>query len=661
VKDGATAVLDALLALLLVSLVWFEGGASPSGLFLAHTIIFLLAAGALLLRMRRGTIALPLGWEMLAGLGVAAACLISFLRVDYLFGPFLSLWNVAMTILLAVAMILLGGSRWRLRAGAVAAASAAQAIFVLVAPGKTNLTPSGTFANANQLAAYLNVGAFLALGLAIDLRRAGRRIAAGACLAMALLDLGVILMVGARGALLSTILVSALWSAAAARALPRRAKILLAGALVLLALASAVSVAARFERIFDPYLFDRVRIWRAGVEAALDHPILGMGPGMFEARGYRYAFPLEREMFQYSKRAGSTHATYLQALVETGLIGLAALAALLALLVPRLWRLRTGETSEGAAGACAALALLVCLVHGIVDMPFDVPVVTLSLLALVLPLLTPARPGDAALYLALPSSPGPSRRLATLALAAIATPAWLGGVALPYAADLSFARGAVASRPGAPDPSITRAIVMNPYNPAYPAGRAEIAWRRDRPLDLATFAAVDLDLEEAHRIDPGRPEPLLRLAQLHARACFDLSAGAASTQRAEGYYREALALGLKDPRPYLELALFLLARGSPVDEPVALISRALALEPRYLEARLAMARALLVSGRQEETEQELDRLALIRRELTGYAPRNGYEEDLMRLDSRELKDLEARLAQLTVPPSQAPLLPPPRP
>lgn len=639
---GAPVVLDALLAVLLISLPWFEGGASPFGLFLTHTLIFLLLAGILLLRLRQGRIVLAVGWEVLAGLGVAAACVISFLRVDYFFGPFLSLWNVVMTVLLSGGLILLGGSRWRLRAGVVAAASAAQAITVFVLPAKANLTPSGTFANANQLAAYLNVGALLALGLSIDLLRAGRRAVAALCVVVALLDIGAILAVGARGALISMILVSALWAGAASRALSRRARWLLAGAVAILVVLSAISVASRFERMLDPYRFDRVKIWKAGMKAALDHPILGMGPGMFEARGYRYAFPLDREMFRYSKVAGSTHGTYLQALVETGALGLAALVALLAALVPRLWRLRIGDSMAGAAGTGAALAALVCLLHGVVDAPFDVPAVTLSLVALVLPLLAAGRPADASLYIVLRPRPG-RRGLAILALLGVGVPAWVGGVLLPFAADVTFDRGWKASLPGAPDVEVTRAIVMNPFNPKYPAGRAEIIWRRERPLDPGTFAAVDLDLEEAHRIDPGRPEPLLRLAQLHARACFDLSADAISLKRAEGYYRKALALGIKDPRPHLELALFLLARGSSPGEPISLLSRALALEPNYAEARLALARALLDAGRREEAEKEMGRLAETKRALVGYAPKNGYEEDLMKLDDGALKDIEVRL------------------
>src|SRR5262245_15963737 len=103
-----------LVALLLVLLPWLEGGSSAIGLFVAQTLIFALAAATLGRACRRGRLAISCGWEGVAGLAMLACGLISFLRVDYWFGSFLSLWDLAMAALLAAALMALRSDGYRL-------------------------------------------------------------------------------------------------------------------------------------------------------------------------------------------------------------------------------------------------------------------------------------------------------------------------------------------------------------------------------------------------------------------------------------------------------------------------------------------------------------------------------------------------------------------
>jgi len=613
---ATSIVLGALLALS----PWFEGGASPSGLFVCHTLVFLLLAlswsGSRLERLP----GLGAGWEAPMAAALLAICVVSFLRVDYFYGSFLALWNVLMAMLLAVAVWLAGARPARMVTAIVSLTSAAQAIALFLLPAGQNVTPSASFANANQLAAYLNVGTCFAMaGLVASWRagragRAGSKARAGGWAAIVMVNGAALARIGSRGALAGLIAAAAFGILLSVPADRRKLRFALWSGLAAVMILAALAVAWRFQRIEDPYQFDRVRIWKAGLDATREHPALGMGPGMFERRAYRYNFPLEREMFRYSKLPGSTHSTWLQASTQIGVVGLAAALMLSAILLARLRQTRKLATGPG-------LALIACLVHGFVDTPFEVPAVAFALIAALVPALMPEGPMRAPLYVAFRwRRDGPARALVAAAAAATVT-AWLGAVFFPFVAWSASERG-----------DFETAIRRDRFNPLYHAERAETAWRAGRPVSLLTpptLALVDMDLRGAHGLDPGNPEHLLGLGQLHAHACFEIGADPAVRARAEEYYREALALGLKDPRPRLELAAFMLAQ-SRTAEGIDQIRAALAIEPRYVAARQALVRALRQAGQAGPAADEETRLEETRRELAGYRPKNGYEEDLMR-------------------------------
>jgi len=631
-----------LIAVLLGSLPLMEGGASATGLFVTHTLVFALLGAAVGIGRRRGRIALATGWEGVAGLALVVWIAVSWLGVDYRFGSFLSMWDAVTAALLASALLLLadaGRMDTRPAGVVVAVGSAAQALHAFFVAPQANLTPSGTFANANQLAAYLDIGIFVSAAMALELLRGpdgagarGRKWAAAGLGLVAVIDTAALMRIGSRGGIIALLAGAVIWVLASVP--PGRSRRVAWSALALLVILSAAAVAWRFERIGDPYRFDRVRIWGASIEAARDHPLLGMGPGMFERRGYRYNFPLDREMFRYAKNLGSTHSAWLQAAAEWGAPGLLLSLVLAVLVATKLWRLSGARAGRAAAGP--ALALLSCLIIGVVDTPFGVPAITLTLIVLIAPLVAPRDAGGADLRIVLMADPDPrgrppARRLMLASSGFLLAVAWLGAVALPYAAHVCFVGGMT-----------PRALRLNPVNPLYWTVRAEQQWRRDRPLTPGTLARVDHDLGQASRLDPGDPLPLLDRARLHARAWFDIGAEPAAASRARRYYREAIALGGRDPRPLLELGTFLMAAGGP-DEAMERIDEAVRLEPNFLAARMARARALLERGDPASARDELERLEQARRRLAGYVPRNGYESDLMRLDEAALARLRTRL------------------
>ena len=391
----------------------------------------------------------------------------------------------------------------------------------------------------------------------------------------------------------------------------RRLRAALAAALLLLAILSGLAFLWRFERVGDPYRYDRLLIWRADLKAAADHPILGMGPGMFAQRGYRYDFPLDREMFRHSKTLNATHSSWLQALVETGIAGAAALAILVAILLRRLWPHRDAAAA-GAAGTVPALwAALLC---GLVDDVMTLPAIAMTLIVLLAPRLTGAPHADRPLRFA-----WPVRRAAAIAAGLVLALAWGRGVLLPTAAHWFYTRG-----------MMERAIALEPFNPLYRAQRGLMSWNRNLPVAPEVFAAAHHDLSDALALDPGNTSWGFARAQLHARACFDLVSEDAQVDRTIRLYRESIAMGRKDPRPHAELGALLLAFGRSA-EGIEEFREALRIEPRFLGARLSLARALSESGQTGEAREAFAAFEETRAQLARYVPRNTYEADLMRV------------------------------
>jgi hypothetical protein len=214
-----------------------------------------------------------------------------------------------------------------------------------------------------------------------------------------------------------------------------------------------------------------------------------------------------------------------------------------------------------------------------VDDVMTLPAIAMTLVVLLAPRLTAGPPADLPLRFARSIRP-----VTVIAVCAVLALAWGRGVFIPAAAHWCYARG-----------MMERAIALEPLNPLYRAQRGLTAWNRNLPVTPEVFAAVHHDLSDALALDPGNTSWGFARAQLHARASFDLVATEAQVERTIGLYRESITMGRKDPRPHAELGAFLLAFGRS-DEGIEEFREALRIEPRFLGARLSLARALGEGG-----------------------------------------------------------------
>lgn len=104
----------------------------------------------------------------------------------------------------------------------------------------------------------------------------------------------------------------------------------------------------------------------AGAAAFLDHPVLGVGPGMFRYHYRDYAEDVGLRLLDTTRRA---HCLYVELAAETGLLGLACFGVILSVVFIRLvrartfWRRADPRLSHTATGLL--LALLAYLVTGV--------------------------------------------------------------------------------------------------------------------------------------------------------------------------------------------------------------------------------------------------------------------------------------------------------
>lgn len=86
----------------------------------------------------------------------------------------------------------------------------------------------------------------------------------------------------------------------------------------------------------DPYVFDRVGIWRLSARMFRAHPWTGVGPDLFAEAAPRFNFAQDKGPSRYGKVPESPHSDYWRVIVENGLPGLVLVMLLLFTAIRRL-------------------------------------------------------------------------------------------------------------------------------------------------------------------------------------------------------------------------------------------------------------------------------------------------------------------------------------
>jgi O-antigen ligase len=652
-------------ALILIA-PFHQGGRDPLGLLLVQTIAIAWTAVTLIDAVGRGGPLPPCGVRRIScGAALAALLLagIAALRAAYPLAAALGLLDIGLAILLFLAAMTAapGGQASRLRDLLIASGVLQAILAALRYPHGGPAAAAAAFQNPNHLAAFLNLGALVALVAAVEAMTKGRRRRAAIVAAAAVLQAAMGALLASRGAWVGLAAGGVVWILGRWREWTGRRR-LLAGAALALALAGGgLFLARRFGGVEDPYRYTRLRIWRASLGLIADRPLLGFGPGMFRHISPHRTFPLLQEPVRYDRRFHAAHSLPLTLAAENGvpaalLLGVAALVAVALLLE------RRGAATDGAA-AGIGVALVALLAQGLFDDLQERPALVLipALLAgICLAVRGTPDAGGRPDGMPPPPASGWNRRRAAIGgvIALLALQLIGGGVLLPY---LAYRAATRARRLGGAGLALMqRAARLNPWQPEYRQALA-MAALQSGSVDAPAYARSAGRLQQARRLDPTDYRYPLLLARLEDRFAARLFDDRSAPGRAAVLYREAARLADPDPRPLLELAGHLDHFGQQ-EEALGALGRALQLEPNFIGAEVLRCDILLRLGRTEEARRALQQVRQAGERLRGYRPASSYAAEIVADRPLERQRLEQALqpigrAAASFPPRPAPAPP----
>ncbi|MFA5139862.1 MAG: O-antigen ligase family protein [Elusimicrobiota bacterium] len=317
--------------------------------------------------------------------------------------------------------------------------------------------------------------------------------------------------------------------------------------------------------------FTRPSIWRAALQTAGDHPLLGEGPGNFQQGSLRHNFP-KHWATNYGFSADHAHSEVLEAAAETGWPGLALLAAAVALA----WRRRRPAASawhrEAALAAWTAMTTQ-CLIDNMLHMPALGMLYFSSMVCAGAGRHDPSEPEGA---------PRPVWRRVCLAGFFLALSAWIPG------------------------------WLVGRYTGLYETPGADPAWRAEVALSAARIFPADASLREN-----------LARALLHTEP--------PQMERSLAELDRASLLNPTNALYPMLSAETVLAQGRP-QEALRLADRAIELEPNYLAARLLRAELWARGGNKRAARRELREVERRRGALDGMPLYSGYDRVIVFFD-----------------------------
>lgn len=193
----------------------------------------------------------------------------------------------------------------------------------------------GAFASKNQLGFYASLGIYFAFIAPVALGE--RRLWLAASGVVGLLSAYALLASQSATSILTTAAIVALWLGMRAVGLlsPRHRKGLFSAAVICGALVAVAAVyGGGIDFVLglfgkDSTLTGRTYLWQQGIEAAMVSPLLGGGYQAYWVQGFSEAERLWEEFYIATRAGFHFHNTYIEAMVETGVIGLALLTGIL--------------------------------------------------------------------------------------------------------------------------------------------------------------------------------------------------------------------------------------------------------------------------------------------------------------------------------------------
>ena len=469
----------------------------------------------------------------------------------------------------------------------------------------------GPFLNSNYTATVLLVCLAVLLGALMAKEASGREkifipAAAGCTFAL--------MLIGSRSAGLGMIL---LWTAYMIFGKGRVRFVAIVVILVIVLLPNTIRYRVTEGYKEDPHAFSRLQIWEAALQMGTEHPLVGVGPGLFNEYGPRYAFPTDELPVRYGRIARKPHNEYLRSWAEGGIIGTVILGLFLFLTL----RMAVPPLREGRAGPVLAVGVILfqALFHDVTEV-FSLMVLMAWGLAQITPETDRAADvrGRAGLFLILAA--GVLILISSLWLTTdlVSRSFWLRGQSL-IENDVYSARDPVAI-----------AVILNPLLPgaARDLARIELMVGRQPKGGVQSSLAMGA-ASRANRLNRLDTVPLRIQSALYIKAGRE---GKLKVSKAL-----ALAAGKLEEASLIEPhnALIMLNLSEVMwdlkqhNRALDLIETALEKEPNYLQAHRTRISYLSRLDPDRVAWAE-DELAKAQERAAGYKPQSDYEEIILR-------------------------------
>ncbi len=559
------------LAVLILSTL-FEGGDSPEGLMLVHSVVALMLI-FLIGSFRRRNKNLTLPRSVLYLLPFAFFYLISVYFSSYKYSSLLCLVNllIAFTFFLIVYN---SGVEIRGLIKAVTLCAAVQSAVVLLdilfrfmTAGQgifTNL--SGTFLHPGLLSAYLLICAGLIAGLLVQ-----REYSSGSKYLMfsaVILFPAVALLTRSRVALpgIALILISVMFVFLRKR---KTSLVLISSVIIIL------SIFAVFKyKNMDPYRFHRLKIWKASVETFADNVLFGCGPGNFHYAVANHNFPNTANLVHYGMKIRGADSAYLELAAESGI------GAILSLLFIS-GAVLTGMIKNKSLrwGLLPVLLYFMCAVFH----PVFMSTALLFLVAALAAVLSRKKNGKSI-----------SLNISFPAACAMILILWTGAVLFPYLSHIYFKKLNRSLNAAEAIKNYNTAVLLMPGQPYVHSLFARMITKKPS-ISLQDFYFADKLMNKASDLNPLEPDFILDKARLYQKFIKTHSATPAMLEKINLFFSEAFGLNRKNAAVLYEWALFSGSAGD-FERSRELLENALSVEPNFLKARLKLVELKLEKG-----------------------------------------------------------------
>ncbi len=555
---------------------FFEGGESPAGLLIFHSLTLALLT---LITLQYSRLWIPR--FLLYFLPFLGSVCISALVAPYKYAALLQFWDYICAGLFTVFILsTLKEAGTELDSFTFYAfLLGATSTLISVFGGEPKLRISGSFTNPNDFGAFSLL--LLILGLFQFEHETDTRkkilislliLALSVCMALA----------SSRSVFLAGGIFVAMyfWKRRPGRALA-------AGIAAVLILCIGLLV-FRFWNFTDPFQYYRLKIWKHSLQGIVKDPYLGIGLNMLPYQASKYNFPADLELGRYARVARTADNQYFQILAETGFLGLftfvigwIALFFALRRVPDRLLHFR--------------YSFLTISIIGLFSLPLNNTSVLFLFLFLVL----------------FPISVDPASRSicisfkawSRIAVAVILFLFFAFCVYFPFKADHEFKLAMESTDIRTTQAHLKKAVHYNPFQPYFRFAYIKRIVEAKPEMEPGQWKNLIGSLNDSIRLNPLESDFYLYRAKIF-RTLFERTADPAYSLAAISDYQAAL-----DKSPYNvlvrgEFALFL-SRTERLDAAESELSTAISMEPAYLGARYLLAEIQFRKGNLEEARKSL--------------------------------------------------------